>query len=509
MGSNLVLPEFEPIFGNQEVKINTMLSAEIKNKYELVVGLEVHAQLLTQSKMYAADSTEFGNLPNTQVSVITLGHPGTLPKVNRKAVEYAMKMGLACNSNITRTNIFARKNYFYPDLPKGYQITQDKGPICVGGEVPITLPDGSQKSIALTRIHMEEDAGKSMHLAGEVDTLVDFNRAGVPLIEIVSEPDIRSSDEAYAYLVEIKKLVRYLEICDGNMEEGSLRCDANISVRLKGAKEYGKKVEVKNMNSFRNVARAIEHEFERQIELIEAGVEIISETRTFDATTGTTSGMRTKEDLNDYRYFPEPDLSPVIISEEWLSSVKESMPALPRQLYNKFVREYGLPEYDAGVLTDSKEIALYFEELCSLTNNYKAASNWMMGPVKSYLNELTLHISDFPIGPRRLAELIDLVDQGKVSFSVASQKIYPILLEDRLKTPLEIAQAQNLIQESDEDSIKPFVESVLAENPAKVAEYKSGKKGLMGMFMGQVMKKSQGKADPKVATKILTELLDN
>jgi aspartyl-tRNA(Asn)/glutamyl-tRNA(Gln) amidotransferase subunit B len=303
-----------------------MLSAEITSKYELVVGLEVHAQLLTKSKIFATDTTEFGKMPNTQISVITLGHPGTLPKVNSRVVEYAMKMGLACGCEITRHNVFARKNYFYPDLPKGFQTTQDKNPICVGGFVPITLPDGTEKSIALTRIHMEEDAGKSIHLAEEPDTLVDFNRAGVPLIEIVSEPDIRSSEEAYAYLVEIKKLVRYLEICDGNMEEGSMRCDANVSVRLRGAKEYGKKVEVKNMNSFRNVARAIEHEFERQVELVEAGKEIVSETRTFDANTGTTASMRTKEDLNDYRYFPEPDLSPVVISEEWLESVKASMP---------------------------------------------------------------------------------------------------------------------------------------------------------------------------------------
>ncbi|EOZ93640.1 Aspartyl-tRNA(Asn) amidotransferase subunit B [Indibacter alkaliphilus LW1] len=486
-----------------------MLSAEIKDKYELVVGLEVHAQLLTKSKMYATDSTEYGNLPNTHISVLTLGHPGTLPKVNRKAVEFAVKMGLACNSQITRKNIFARKNYFYPDLPKGYQITQDKDPICVGGEVPVSLSDGTKKSIALTRIHMEEDAGKSMHLAGEVDTLVDFNRAGVPLIEIVSEPDIRSSEEAYAYLVEIKKLVRYLDICDGNMEEGSLRCDANISVRIRGEKEYGKKVEVKNMNSFRNVSRAIEYEYERQIELIEKGVEIISETRTFDATTGTTASMRTKEDLNDYRYFPEPDLSPVVVSEEWLESIKVSMPSLPRELHHKFVNEFGLPEYDAGVLTDSKEIALYFEGLCKLTKNYKAASNLMMGPVKSYLNELTLHISDFPISPERLAQLISLIDEGKVNFSVATQKIYPVMLKEREQSPLTIAQNLNLIQESDEGSLLPIIESVLAENEAKVAEYRSGKKGLMGMFMGQVMKKSHGKADPKVATKLLAEILDN
>lgn len=486
-----------------------MLSEELKNKYQLVVGLEVHAQLLTESKMYASDSNEYGNLPNTLISVITLGHPGTLPKVNKKAVEYAIKMGLACQSEITRYNVFARKNYFYPDLPKGYQITQDKGPICVGGVVPIELADGTEKVIRLNRVHMEEDAGKSMHLAGETDTLVDFNRAGTPLVEIVSEPDMRSPEEAYAFLTEIKKLVKYLDICDGNMEEGSLRCDANVSVMLKGAKEYGKKVEVKNMNSFRNVARAIEHEHERIIGLLEAGQEVISETRTFDATTGTTASMRTKEDLNDYRYFPEPDLSPVVISEEWLHSVRTTMPALPRELYRKFVDVFGLPAYDAGVLSDAKEIALWFDALCAETKNYKAASNWMMGPVKSYLNELTLHIDEFPIKPQTLAELIALVDAGKVSFSVASQRIYPELLKATGESPLAIAQRLNLIQESDEGSLKPIVESVLAENEAKVAEYRSGKKGLMGMFMGEVMKKSKGKADPKVATRILTELLEN
>lgn len=486
-----------------------MLPADIKSKYELVIGLEVHAQLLTASKMYNSDATEFGNMPNTNISVITLGHPGTLPKVNKKAVEFAIKMGLACNSEITRRNIFARKNYFYPDLPKGYQLTQDKDPICVGGNVPIVLANGEKKSVALTRIHMEEDAGKSIHLAGEIDTLVDYNRAGVPLIEIVSEPDMCSAEEAYNFLVEIKKLVKYLDICDGNMEEGSLRCDANVSVRLKGQSELGKKVEVKNMNSFRNVARAIEHEFERQIELIEKGEMIVSETRTFDATTGTTASMRTKEDMNDYRYFPEPDLSPVIVSQEWLNSIKDTMPSLPGELFERFVVTYGLPEYDAGVLTDTKEIALYFEELCEQTSNYKAASNWMMGPVKSYLNELTLPITEFPISPKQLAGLIALVDEGKINFSVASQRIYPELIKNSSKSPLRIAQEMNLIQESDESSLKPIIQSVLAENTAKVEEYKSGKKGLMGMFMGQVMKKSQGKADPKVASKLLTELLEN
>ncbi|WP_026952388.1 Asp-tRNA(Asn)/Glu-tRNA(Gln) amidotransferase subunit GatB [Algoriphagus mannitolivorans] len=486
-----------------------MVSEEIKSKYQLVVGLEVHAQLLTESKIFAADSTAFGSDPNTQVSVITLGHPGTLPKVNKKVIEYAVKMGLACNSEITRTNIFSRKNYFYPDLPKGYQITQDKGPICVGGTVPIRLADGSEREINLNRVHMEEDAGKSIHLAGESDTVVDFNRAGTPLIEIVSEPDIRTSEEAYAFLYEIKKLVKYLGICDGNMEEGSMRCDANVSVMLKGAHEYGKKVEVKNMNSFRNVAKAIDHEFERQVALIEKGETIISETRTFDAATCTTASMRTKEDLNDYRYFPEPDLSPVVISEEWLNSIKSQMPQLPRELFQKFMEEYGLPAYDAALLTEEKEMADWFESLCSKTTNFKAASNWMMGPIKSFLNEAGLSIDNFPVKPETIADLISLIDEGKVSFTAASQNLFPEMLKGGEESPLQIAQKLNLIQESDESSLKPIVESVLAENASKVAEYRSGKKGLMGLFMGEVMKKSKGKADPKVASKLLTELLQN
>lgn len=485
-----------------------MLSEELRNKYQLVIGLEVHAQLLTESKMYSSDSNQYGNLPNTLISAITLGHPGTLPKVNRKAIEYAIRMGLACNCEITELNVFSRKNYFYPDLPKGYQITQDKGPICVGGIVPIDLADGSEKVVKLNRIHLEEDAGKSIHLAGETDTLVDFNRAGTPLIEIVTEPDLRTPEEAYAFLTEIKKLVKYLNVCDGNMEEGSLRCDANVSVMLKGASEYGKKVEVKNMNSFRNVARAIEHEHERIINLLEAGEEIISETRTFDAASGSTASMRTKEDLNDYRYFPEPDLSPIVISAEWLNSVKSSMPALPRELFKKFVEVYGLPAYDAAFLSEEKEVAGWFDSLCSKTNNYKAASNWMMGPVKTYLNEMGHEIGDLPASHESMAELIKIVEAGKVSFTAAAQTIFPELLKDTGETSIEIAQRLNLIQESDEGSLKPIVEAVLAENGIKVAEYRSGKKGLMGMFMGQVMKKSNGKADPKVATKLLTELLE-
>jgi len=416
-------------------------------------------------------------------------------------------MGIACHSNITRFNIFDRKNYFYPDLPKGYQITQDRTPICKTGFVTIRTKEG-EKEIRLNRIHIEEDAGKSMHLAAETDTLVDFNRAGVPLIEIVSEPDMRTSDEAYAFLTEIRKLVRYLDICDGNMEEGSLRCDANISVMLKDSKTYGKKVEVKNMNSIRNVQRAIEYEFDRQIEMLEKGEPIISETRTFDAGDGKTYGMRTKEELNDYRYFPDPDLSPMEVSQAWLDEIHATMPPLPRELYQKYVSEYQLPEYDAHVLTDSKDVALYFEEVCKLTKNYKAASNWVMGPVKSYLNELTLSADEFPLAPSIIADIIALIDQGKINFATASQRVFPELLKNPGKSALEVAQQLNVIQDSSQDTILPIVEQVIKEFPLKVEEYKNGKKGIISMFMGEVMKRSKGKADPKVATQLLTSKLE-
>lgn len=480
----------------------------LRDKYQPVIGLEVHCQLLTKSKAFVADSAEFGDLPNTNVSVITLAHPGALPKANKTAVEFAMKIGIACNSEISRYNEYARKNYFYPDLPKGYQITQDKHPLCVGGTVKIKLTDGSYRNIQLNRIHMEEDAGKSIHLDEETDTLVDYNRAGVPLIEIVSEPDMFNSDEAYQYLTEVRKLVRYLEICDGNMEEGSMRCDANISVMLKGSKTLGKKVEVKNMNSIRNVQRAIEHEIDRQIELIEKGETIISETRTFDAGTGKTSGMRTKEEMNDYRYFPEPDLQPIIVSEEWLNATKASMPPLPNELLEKFQHTYGLPEYDAYVLTDSKEIALFFEAICHKTQNYKSASNWVMGPVKSFLNELTLHIKDYPVSPEKLADLIELVDSRKVSHTAAQQTIYPELLIHPTKSPLQLAKELNILQDSNADSILPIIKEVLAEMPAKVAEYRGGKKGILGLFMGEVMKRSKGKADPKLTNELVLKELE-
>lgn len=481
---------------------------DYQSKYKAVIGLEVHAQLLTESKIFSGDSTQYGAPPNTQVSVITLAHPGTLPKLNKRALEYAIKMGLACHSEISRFNIFDRKNYFYPDLPKGYQLTQDRTPICKGGYVNIKRKDGSTHAIVLNRIHLEDDAGKSMHVANESDTLVDFNRAGVPLIEIVTEPVIHSSEEAYAFLTEVRKLVRYLDICDGNMEEGSLRCDANISVMLMDATVLGKKVEVKNMNSIRNVQRAIDFEIQRQIEVLEKGEAVVSETRTFDAATGTSHSMRTKEELNDYRYFPDPDISPVVVSDEWLQSIQSEMPALPHELFNRFIQEYALSEYDAQVLTDSKDIAFYFDALCKHTSNYKAAANWVMGPVKSYLNELTPAVNEFPVTVTKLAALIALIDSGKVNFSTASQRLFPELIKNPTRDVEEIAQSLNLIQDSNESAILDMIEKIISQHPLKVKEYKSGKNGILGMFMGEVMKQSKGKADPKVANELLIKKLN-
>ena len=476
-------------------------------KYEPVIGLEVHIQLLTKSKAYSSDAAEYGALPNTNVSPITLALPGTLPRHNKKVIEFAVKLGLAVNAHIREYNEYARKNYFYADLPKGYQITQDKTPICTGGNVTVKV-DGQEKRIGITRIHMEEDAGKSIHDQDPFDTLIDLNRAGVPLLEMVSEPDLRSGAEAYAYLTEVRKLVRYLEICDGNMEEGSLRCDANISVRLKGAKEFGRKVEVKNMNSIRNVQRAIEHEIERQIEVIESGGTVSQDTRSFDAVSGTTFSLRSKEMANDYRYFPEPDLQPVLVKEDFIAKVKQNMPPLPDELHKKYVRDFKLSEYDASVITEHKAFALYFEELTHHTKNYKAAANWMMGAVKSYLNENAIEINDFILKPGQIAALIALIDDGKVSNSVAAQHIFPEMIIHPGKTPLQVAEEKNLVQQSDAGSLKEFAEKAIAMYPDKVKEYRSGKTGLIGLFMGEVMKLSKGKADPKVANKIVKELLD-
>lgn len=480
---------------------------EVYDKYEAVIGLEVHAQLLTRTKAYSADIAAYGGEPNSYVSPVTLGHPGTLPVFNEQSLQLAMRLGLALHCQITRYNEFARKNYFYVDLPKGYQITQDKTPICTGGHVDIG-PYGHEKIIRLTRIHMEEDAGKSIHDLDPFYTLVDLNRAGTPLVEIVSEPDMRSGDEAYAYLTEIHRLVRYLDICDGNMEEGSLRCDANVSVRLKGSEQFGVKVEVKNMNSIRNVKRAIDYEIKRQIDAIEQGEQLVQETRSFDAAKGTTFSMRSKEAAHDYRYFPEPDLQPFIVTDEQIEHVRKHMPALPRDLMHKYVEQLQLSVYDAEILTAERSIALFFEELISLTNNYKAAANWMQGPVKGWLNEHAADIAELPVSAAQLAEMIALTDAGKVNFTIASQQLFPALLDNPGASPEALARSLNLIQESDAGEIARLVDEAIAKYPEKVAEYRSGKKGILGLFMGEVMKLSKGKADPKMATRLLEEKLN-
>ncbi|WP_259015263.1 Asp-tRNA(Asn)/Glu-tRNA(Gln) amidotransferase subunit GatB [Emticicia fluvialis] len=479
-------------------------------QYEIVIGLEVHCQLSTESKIFASDSNRFGSEPNTNISVITLGHPGVLPKLNKKAVEYAIRMGLACGCEITRNNYFDRKNYFYPDLPKGYQVSQDKFPICKGGGVTVRLKDGKQykeRFLELHHIHLEEDAGKSVHEGDSEYTRLDYNRAGTPLIEIVSEPCMKSAEEAGAYLTEIRKMVRYLDICDGNMEEGSMRADLNISIRPVGTEKLGTKVEVKNMNSIRNLQRAVEFEFKRQVRMLETGETIIQETRMFDADTGETYGMRVKETMNDYRYFPEPDLAPIHISEAWLDKIKNQMPALPHQLFKQFTQEYGLPDEHAAVLTDNKDTAGYFLETARFTKNHRAIANWLTSTIKGYLNDKGIEINQLVLKPTQLAELIALVDDNKISSSTAAQKLFPLLLDNPAETALALAEANNLIQQSNTDTLQALINEVLSAYPDKVKEFKSGKKGLLGMFVGEVMKKSKGTADPKLTNQLLMDAL--
>ncbi|MDQ3099991.1 MAG: Asp-tRNA(Asn)/Glu-tRNA(Gln) amidotransferase subunit GatB [Bacteroidota bacterium] len=476
-------------------------------KWDLVVGLEVHAQLITESKAYSEDPNAYGDHPNTNVSVVTLGHPGTLPVVNKRVVEHAIKLGLATNCTIAPRMHYARKNYFYPDLPKGYQITQDTTPICTEGFVLIPV-DGKEKRIGITRIHMEEDAGKSIHDVDPFNTLVDLNRAGVPLVEIVSEPDIRSGQEAYDYLVEIRRLVRYLDICDGNMEEGSLRCDANISLRPKGVQQFGTRCEVKNMNSFRNVMRAIEFEAQRQSEVLESGGKIEMQTRTFDASKGTTVNMRSKELAHDYRYFPEPDLQPITVTETQKAAIRKEMPPLPRELREKYTKHLGLSEYDAGILTDDKETALYYEDLIARTSNYKSAANWVMGDVRSWMNEKGLAMASFPIKAERLAELIQLIDDGKINHTVASQKLFPLMLENAGTSAADLATKYDLVQDTREDLIEAIMKEAMARYPDKVEAYRKGNKGLLGLFMGEVMKATKGKSDPKKTNDVVRRILD-
>lgn len=490
-----------------------------RNLYETVVGLEVHAQLLTKSKLFCGDSTCFGAEPNTHVSPITLAHPGTLPKINKKAIELAVKMGLACHCEIEKQNHFARKNYFYPDLPKGYQISQHTTPICRQGLIRIKTDNG-EKNIRLNRIHLEEDAGKSMHDVDEANTCIDLNRAGTALIEIVTEPDIRSGEEAYAYLTEIRKLLRYLDVCDGNMEEGSLRCDANISVRKKGDERLGTKVEVKNLNSIRNVRLAIEAEAKRLIDLLEQEQPIKQQTRSFSADSGTTFSIRDKEDAGDYRYFPEPDLTPFNLQDEFIEKIRSSIPLLPQERIKKYISVFNLSEYDANVLAEERVFSDYFERVVEKLESFspskeggrerpKAAANWMLGPIKSWLNENNKEISEFPVDPKQIAIVIDLIDSGKMSFSMASTKLFSKLLLSPETSPEKIATDENLFSESDESAIGLLIDKALQKFASKVDEYKKGKKGLLALFVGEVMKLSKGKADPEKVNELLLEKLKN
>jgi aspartyl-tRNA(Asn)/glutamyl-tRNA(Gln) amidotransferase subunit B len=475
------------------------------NKYEAVIGLEIHAQLATNSKLFCGDATRFGAAPNTHISPITMGHPGTLPKTNKKAVEYAIKMGIACESTIEENNYFARKNYFYPDLPKGYQISQHTTPICVGGKVAIQL-NGQSSYVQLNRIHLEEDAGKSIHDISPTDTCIDLNRAGTALIEIVTEPCIHSAEEAFQYVTEVRKLVRWLGICDGNMEEGSLRCDANISVRPMGTSILGTKVEVKNLNSIRNIKKAIEFEIERLTALVEAGETIIQQTRSFDANNDTTFAIRDKEDANDYRYFPDPDLAPFQLTKGYIDTIKASIPALPYQLKKEWKNTLGLSDYDIEQITENKEEAAFFTNWIQTTTHYKSVVNWILGPIREYLNETGLTYTQLNTSFIQLNEILNLVESNQLSFANATGKVFKGIVGTNMSA-LQFAQEQQLIQNNSTDAINQWVEQVLNAHPEKVAAYKNGKKGLMGVFIGEVKKISKGQADPKKTTQILEKKL--
>lgn len=485
--------------------MNKIISKLTEAGFQAVVGLEVHVQLNTVSKIFSSDPNTSDADANENISVISLGHPGTLPVLNKEVVEKAVLLGLACNCEITRENHFARKSYFYPDLPKGYQTTQDKTPICVGGEVELFGEGFLQPKVDLHHIHMEEDAGKSIHDGGD-STLIDLNRAGTPLVEMVTEPCIKGPDEAAAFLQEVRRIVRYLGISDANMEKGELRCDANISIMPIGSSKLGNKVEVKNMNSFSNVRRAITFELNRQLAMIQNDEFIDIETRTFDPNTGSTASMRFKETMNDYRYFPCPDLPPVIVEEDYLNEVRSRMLDAPKELRAVFSVEYQLSDYDVLLLTEEKETALYFQALCQLVTDKKAAANLLNGAVKGLMNELNVSIDALEVSPEKLAELIELVEQGGLNMNLATQQVLPKMVKTGMGA-LEIAESEDLLSDGDDSQMENLINEVLLSLPNEVESFKKGKKKLMGLFMGEVMKKSRGKAKPKQVQEILNKLL--
>lgn len=474
-------------------------------KYEAVIGLEVHAQLLTESKAFCSCSTKFGNLPNSNVCPVCLGHPGVLPVLNKKVVEFAILLGAACNCKIAEKSVIARKNYFYPDLPKGYQISQYEAPICSNGYLTIQGSEGKKK-IGITRIHFEEDAGKLIHNQND-DTLVDVNRCGVPLLEIVSEPEIRSAEESRQYLIKLRQLLQYLEICDGNMEEGSLRCDANISVREQGEVQLGTKTEIKNMNSFKNVEKAINFEIERQIGLLEDGEKIIQQTMLWDADTNEAYPMRSKEDAHDYRYFPEPDLFPVVISSAWENEIKKNLPELPDIKKERFINDYKLPEYDSEILTQSKHIACFYEKVISVTDDFKSASNWVMVDVLKVLNEKKIGINEFNLSAEKLGKLINLINNGTISNKIARELFPELIITD--KEPEIIIREKNLAQISDKGIIEKKISDILEKYASEVAEYIGGKEKVFSFFIGKIMKETAGRANPKVVNEILRQKLES
>jgi aspartyl-tRNA(Asn)/glutamyl-tRNA(Gln) amidotransferase subunit B len=475
-------------------------------KYEAVIGLEIHAQLLTESKMFCGCSTKFGSEPNTQTCPVCIGMPGVLPVANKKAIEYVIKTGLAVNCKIAPFSRFARKNYFYPDLPKGYQISQYEFPICEHGLVEIII-NGSKKKIGLTRIHLEEDAGKNIHEGAGNYSLVDLNRAGTPLMEIVSEPDIRSPQEAAEFVKKFRAIVRYLGVCDGNMEQGSLRCDANVSVRPVGLKEFGTKTEIKNMNSFKYVEKALDHEIKRQIKILNEGGRIVQETRLWDSNRGITESMRSKEEAHDYRYFPDPDLMPVKVDDEWIEQMKSQLVELPDARRQRFISQYGLPEQDADLLTSERSIAEWFERAVKLGGDPKSVSNWIMGELMRLLNEENKLIEECALKPEHLVGLLTLIDKG-----VISGKIAKTVFEEMYKTGEDadrIVKEKGLVQVSDESEIEKVLDEILVKNPKEVERFKAGEEKLLGFFAGQVMKATKGKANPKIVNELLKKRLNS
>ncbi len=475
-------------------------------EWEMVIGLEIHAQLATKTKIFSPASTAFGAEPNTQACAIDLGLPGVLPVLNKGAVRMATKFGLAIDAEVAHTSVFARKNYFYPDLPKGYQISQFELPIVGEGQIEIDLPDGSTKMIGVTRAHLEEDAGKSLHEDYHGMSGIDLNRAGTPLLEIVSEPDIRSSAEAVAYAKKIHSLVQYLEICDGNMQEGSFRMDVNISLRPQGQEEFGIRAEIKNLNSFRFMEKAIAFEFERQMDILEEGGEVVQETRLYDVDKGETRSMRSKEEANDYRYFPCPDLLPLVLDEEYIEEVRKELPELPNEKKHRFITHLGLSAYDAGVLTGSRELAAYFEAVAEAAGGEnKLAANWVMGELSAALNKDGTELADSPVTAEMLGGMIKRISDNTISGKIAKQ-VFEAMWNGEGDADAVI-EKKGLKQITDTGAIEGMIDEVIANNPAQVEQYKAGKEQLLGFFVGQVMKVSKGQANPGQVNQILRDKL--